>query len=377
MRPFPAFRFRRPFTLADGLAQPQDNFLLLRFFAAALVIYGHAYAIVVHTGPPELFIALGWPAYSGGMAVDIFFVTSGFLVTGSYLRRRNILVFLWARTLRLLPAYAVCVTFSAFVLGAIYTRLPLLDYLRHADTRAYAWINLHFSVAMRWDLPGVFTDNPRRSTINASLWTLPAEVRMYLWVAILGVLGILARRGYATFLIVALLAAGWLAPEHVPLVPFKGFLHICALFALGALAYLWRDRIPAHGGFVLALGIACWACNGTRMQPILFALAELAFTFWFAYRLPWHGFNRFGDYSYGIYLWGFPIQQIVAHHLPHIAPLTNAALSLPLAVVVGMLSWHLVEKPALSLKSAPLAMWKRRHASSLSDAPATLAERAD
>lgn len=350
---------RSCFTLADGLAQREDNFLLLRFLAAALVIYGHAYAIMQHKGAPEVFTALGWPAYSGSMAVDIFFATSGFLITGSFLRRRNVLVFLWARALRLLPAYAVCVVACAFVLGAIYTTLPLHDYLVHPDTRAYAWVNLHFNVDMHWDLPGVFTDNPRRSTINGSLWTLPAEVRMYLWVAILGVLGILARRRYATFLIGALLVAGWLAPDYIPLVPFAGFLHICAMFALGTLAYLWREHIPVHGGFVVVLACACWATTGTWMQPILFALAELAFTFWFAYGLRWHGFNRFGDYSYGIYLWGFPVEQTIAHQLPHIAPLTNAALSLPVAVMLGAVSWYLIEKPALTLKSAPRTWWQR------------------
>ncbi|MEO6690538.1 MAG: acyltransferase [Dokdonella sp.] len=348
----------RFFSLADGLAQREDNFLLLRFLAAALVIYGHAYAIMAEKGPPELFTALGWPTYSGSIAVDLFFATSGFLVTGSFLRRRNVLVFMWARALRLLPAYAACVLLSAFVLGAIYTQLRLQDYLHRPATRAYPWVNLHFGVDLRWELPGVFTDNPRRATVNGSLWTLPAEVRMYLWVAILGTLGILARRAYATIMIVALLVAGWLLPDYVPLVPFDGFLHICAMFALGALAYIWRDRIPVHGGFVIALALACWLSSETRIQPPLFALAELAFTFWFAYRLPWHGFNRVGDYSYGMYLWGFPCQQMVAHHLPDIAPLTNAALSLPLAVLLGIVSWYAIEKPALSLKAAPRAWWR-------------------
>lgn len=349
----------RFFSLADGLAQSEDNFLLLRFVAAALVIYGHAYAMVVEKGPPELFIALGWPTYSGSIAVDLFFATSGFLVTGSFIRRRNVLVFLWARALRLLPAYAACVTLTAFVLGAIYTQLPLSQYLHHPDTRAYAWTNLQFGVDLHWELPGVFTDNPRRATVNGSLWTLPAEVRMYLWVAILGALGILARRRYATFAIGALLVAGWLAPDYIPMVPHPAFLRISAMFALGALAYIWRDRVPVHGAFVVALAFACWLSNGTPMQPPLFALAELAFTFWFAYRLRWHGFNRVGDYSYGMYLWGFPCQQVVAHHLPAFSPLTNAAISLPLAVLCGVVSWYLIEKPALALKSAPRALWEQ------------------
>ena len=110
---------------------------------------------------------------------------------------------------------------------------------------------------------------------------------------------------------------------------------------------------------MLALAFACWATKGTDAQLLVFYAAELAFTFWFAYRLPWHGFNRAGDYSYGMYLWGFPIQQMVAHHLPDISPIANAAISVPVAVIFGALSWYLIEKPALSLKSAPGDLWER------------------
>src|SRR5665213_2386975 len=117
----PLLRHPHFFTLADGLAQPQDNFLLLRVLAAAAVIYGHSYSIVVARGPPEIFLWMGWGTYSGTIAVNAFFITSGFLITGSFLRRRNVIEFAWARALRILPAYVTCMVGCAFVLGAIYT----------------------------------------------------------------------------------------------------------------------------------------------------------------------------------------------------------------------------------------------------------------
>jgi peptidoglycan/LPS O-acetylase OafA/YrhL len=95
-------------TLADGLAQKSDNFLLLRFIAASMVIYGHAPAVTGHPLPADLFAWLNWGTYSGSIAVDVFFIVSGFLVTGSFLRNPQLADFAWARAIRIVPGYAFC-----------------------------------------------------------------------------------------------------------------------------------------------------------------------------------------------------------------------------------------------------------------------------
>jgi peptidoglycan/LPS O-acetylase OafA/YrhL len=315
-----------------------------------MVIYGHGFAVTHHPGQSDFFMAQGWGVYSGTIAVDMFFVISGFMITGSYLRRNNLFDYLWARILRIVPAYAVCVFACAFVLGAAFTTLPLGEYLVDPATRAYAFANMKFGIDLHWNLPGVFTDNPRRSTVNGSLWTLPLEVRMYLWAALLGVLGILARRGFATFLLLVLIGAGLVVPDHVPLVPIRMFLRPAGMFALGALCYLHRERIPANLLLVVALAGLCWIVRPTPVYPFVFALALTAFVFWFAYRLPLFEYNRLGDYSYGLYLWGFPVQQSVVHLWPTLTIYQNVAISLPIALMLGVLSWHAIEKPALALK---------------------------
>jgi peptidoglycan/LPS O-acetylase OafA/YrhL len=77
------------------------------------------------------------------------------------------------------------------------------------------------------------------------------------------------------------------------------------------------------------------------------------FIFWFAYDTRWTGFNRFGDYSYGVYLWGYPSQQIVASLYPDLPALANAAAGFVGAVCIAIASWHCIEKPALDLKTLP------------------------
>jgi peptidoglycan/LPS O-acetylase OafA/YrhL len=347
------------FTLADGLALPQDNFLLLRMLAAAMVIYGHAYAIAVHGGPPEIFIAMGWGTYSGTIAVDLFFLVSGFLVTGSFLRRRNVLEFVWARALRVLPGYAACLCACAFVLGALYTTLPLATYFADHRTPLYVLRGLRLDMYMQWDLPGVFTDNPRRSTINGSIWTLPAEVRMYAWVALVGALGILPRRAYANVLLAGLFVLGLIAPEQLPLVPQADFVRLAGFFAFGAFCYINRDIVPTNAWLTIACALLAWLLHGTVLYPFALGLAESMFAFWFAYRLRGYAYNRFGDYSYGLYLWGFPAGQVIAHHLPSLIPIANAALALPLAAAIAVASWHLVEQPSLKLKDLPRRWWQR------------------
>ena len=332
-------------TIAQGLEQGQDNFLLLRFIAAALVIYGHAPGITGGPHDMDIFHVLNWEDYSGAIAVQLFFIISGFLIAGSYLRRHNLVDFVWARCLRILPAYVTCLVVCAGVLGAIFTSYSLGDYFAHPDTFAYVTKNLWLSTDMAWELPGVFEHNPHSTTINGAIWTLPGEIRMYAWVGVLGLVGVLSRAWLFTVVVAALLVLGHFYPNDMPLVPLDAYLKLGALFALGALCYVQRARIPVHGAILLATCALAWCLRATLFYPYVFAVCEALFVFWFAYNLRWHGFNRFGDYSYGIYLWGFPVQQMVAAVDGGMSAYANALLSFVIALGLAVASWHVIEKP--------------------------------
>jgi peptidoglycan/LPS O-acetylase OafA/YrhL len=361
---FAARILRRPPTLAEGLASRQDNFLLLRMIAATMVIYGHAAPITGGHGPRELFRSLGWGTYSGHIAVLIFFVISGFLITGSFDRNPNPLRFAAARALRIGPAYIAFILLSVFVIGLAYTTLPAHDFLSDPRTHSYLAKALSIGTPLQWTLPGVFGDNPDRATVNGALWTLRVEARMYLWVLVLGVLGLLALRRIGNLTLVVLFAIALLSHRTLPLLDQHSWLGLAGAFAVGVACYLNRDWIPASGRVLLVLTVAAYGLRHTHAYHEVLVLALAAFVFWFAYRLPWHGYNRFGDYSYGTYLWGWPVQQMVAHQWPELRPIPHALIAAPIAIGLGILSWKLIEEPALRLLRLQWSMprWLGRRA---------------
>jgi peptidoglycan/LPS O-acetylase OafA/YrhL len=340
-------------TLADGLESRRDNFLLLRFIAASMVIYGHGKALTGGKGWPDLFVWLGWGTYSGTLAVYIFFVVSGFMIAGSYLRRQHLADFLWARVLRIFPAYLFCLALSAFVLGAIYTSLPASNYYRDPSVLHYVTHNMKLRTNLIMNLPGVFTDNPAGTTVNGAIWTLPAEFRMYMWVALVGLLGVLSRRWLCNLIIVTMFGLGIVHPDRDILMIPGIFLHLAAMFGFGAFCYINRRYIPVGWPYVAVTALMSYLLRDTMIYPFVFGLAITQFSFTFAYCIPWHGFNRFGDYSYGIYLWGFPMQQVIAHHFPTLSPIGNTVAAFFPALALAVLSWNVIEKPALKLKNVP------------------------
>ena len=350
-------------TIADGLQQDGDNFLLLRCLAAAMVIYYHATLTTGGGGPPDICLWLNWDESSGRIAVDFFFVTSGFLVTGSFLRRQHVVDFVWARFIRIVPAYTVCILLCTFVMGPLFTNMSFRDYFFDPGTYTYAAnnLNLYMNSDLKWNLPGVFAGNPQTTMVNGSIWSLVIEVRMYLCAALLGLFGVLSRRWLFNIVLTWLLILGASHPESIPFLFLQQgyFAKISALFGLGAFCYVNRAWMPIHGGIVLALIALTYACRSTGRYPYLFAVSEVFFVFWFAYNIPWRGFDCFGDYSYGMYLWGYPAQQMLAAMFGGLTHLVNALFGLVIAGALGVASWHLVEKPALRLKGLPSKLMRK------------------
>lgn len=286
--------------------------------------------------------------------LPMFFIVSGYLVTGSALRTRNTLTFLAFRALRIAPALVVEVTLSAILLGPLLTEKTLADYF---SDPLFARYFLNITGSLHLFLPGLFESNPVSGIVNLNLWTLKPEFYCYLLIALLIFSKLIFNRTYFSSLaIVVLLAAAAYVIRGKNLQNFLAVVDwkfLILSFILGCLAYHWNHRIVvSHGRAIAAAPVACLAF----MHPSLILFGLLAATYLVVYvgmfKLYPPGFLRNGDYSYGIYLFGFPIQQTLVHFLP--SEFTNGftvlLLGLPLTVALAMLSWSLVEKPTLELK---------------------------
>ena len=341
-------------TINDGLRRRNDNFLIIRIIAACMVIYAHAPALAPAVNHIDIFAQLGVGNYSGMIAVNIFFLISGFLVTGSLLRQENnILNFFKLRALRLIPAFFVNLAALALIIGPIATHLPITEYLTNSGTWKYIIQNMTFSTHMIWSLPGVIEAGEMApidaSSINGSIWSIPAEVRMYTLLGLLGLFGAFSSKRIATNAILILIGIGATFPQYLPL--HNSWLEPGIYFGIGTLVFLHRDSIQLN--WLLSIGLIILAIF-TRHLPsyqITFPLELSGIIFALAYLTPTFQFlEKYGDPSYGIYLWGWPCQQFIAHTIPQAGLLLHTGLSIFLAVTMGYLSWHLIEKHALKFK---------------------------
>lgn len=338
----------------------------MRFAAATLVLFGHSYAL---TGRPdwlsEATLGLFPPA---NMGVCLFFIVSGYLITQSLETSPTTTNFIWKRVLRIYPGLTVSVLLTVLVLGPLLTTLPVADYFRRAETYRYLTA-LRLFPPYHFELPGVFRAQPV-TLVNGSLWTLCYEVSFYLILLGVARLGGFAHRhwllaGTGLAWVVMLLAGGPLGgtTRLIPLVNLNPFetLNFGLFFAAGMLARLYRQQLVYAGRYAV-LALVVWL--GTYALTRLFPAVPLVLIRWVRYPALSYlvlyvcflkgSLNRFGDrgdVSYGLYIYGFPVQQVLVGLLgvgvsaPLMIMLSIVA-TLPLAIA----SWSWVEKPALKWK---------------------------
>jgi len=323
-----------------------NNFLLLRIGAAALVIAGHS-LILTPAASSSKDLLRSWTGYVSShiLGVQIFFVISGFLVFGSLQKTPNLKRYIQSRLRRIVPGYWVCLFLMTFVLGPLHTRLGMMDYFSNEVTWHYLFSNASFWT-FQDHLPGtLFSSGPRGSSINGSLWTIPMEVRLYLLVVLFGLFGLISSRLRSNVGLMGLFAINALVASTVDLTePERTTLQLGAFFGLGALFFNNRSSI-----------ILDWRLAGSLIVALLLLRPYAGFVYCCALSLPYLMLclaygpkiplpRWLEDYSYGMYLYGFPIQQEIALAYPDLSPAAMIGLSLPLSLLAGAISWHVVEK---------------------------------
>lgn len=343
-----------------------NNFNLIRIVAALAVLVTHSFALTVGSGSAEPFKStLGMTM--GTIAVDIFFITSGFLVTSSLLKRQSIIEFIWARVLRIFPALLVMLLITVFVLGVFLTSLPILIYLSLPETYVYLVKCTTLITGVTYRLPGVFDNNPYKGIVNGSLWTMPYEICMYaMLVTVWFALRITPKLKLVLFKIVvvtfAFVAASYLFAEHLYFNSESHFARLFYMFFIGAAFYVLRNYIILSRYlfwfFVIGLSVTTGDKN---VFFVAYVFAVVYILFYIAYKPSGfiRRYNRLGDYSYGVYIYAFPVQQAVAAFIPNVSIQQMILLSSSVTLILAVLSWHILEKRCISLKTNYIGYTRR------------------
>jgi peptidoglycan/LPS O-acetylase OafA/YrhL len=357
-------------TIASSLGGRDNAFGFLRLLMAMLVIVDHAFPVSGAGGEP------GWiwskeQDTVGGVAVVGFFVISGYLITKSSFNT-DWLQFLWRRGLRILPAYWAVLLVTALVVGpAIWlaTHGHIAGYFQPAPTgpRAYVVDNLFLTIN-HYGIHDLFLNSTpygissRHDAFNGSIWTLIFEWRCYLLVLVLALFGVMRRARFLVLvmlsvlevLIVLLLVDPKWPGRVIPWFTDPWMLRFCAIFVMGSCTALYAEKIKIDdrlGAGALLAFFASLRLGGY----FLIGYPALAYVvMWLAVRLP-ANLRRIGavnDYSYGTYLYGWLISQVLAFAgVQRLGFVPFTVLAMAGSYAMAFASWHLVEKRALQLKS--------------------------
>lgn len=326
----------------------RNNLTFLRWLAAGLVLYGHSFVLL---GLPEPLF-MGWVPL-GPLGVYIFFAISGYLVAQSWESDPHPVRFLQRRALRIFPGLVVCTVLSVFLLGPLLTSLPLGDYFLHPSTRGYF---SNIALYITFHLPGVFETNRFANAVNGSLWSLPVEFLMYLVLVLFGLLRV-PRAGWVALVVgLMLLAKLWAMPSQDMLVFYRT--DVRQVVSCGV--YFWVGAVFFRYGLKrlfsttsIFIAIIVWLCLSRWTELFFMAswvfLPFLALAFGLA-TSSWLSRLANYDYSYGIYIYAFPIQQTVIKLWPQMPFELYLAVTSGATLGLAALSWHWVEHPALGFK---------------------------
>jgi len=347
--------------LSDVFVGKENNFNLIRIVAALAVLVTHSFALAAGTPAAEPWReTIGMTM--GAMAVDVFFLTSGFLVSGSLLRNGGLWQYFRARFLRIYPGLLMMLFLTVFVAFPAFGAVNHVAYLCDFHVWVYLLKTGTLISGVGTNLPGVFAHNPIGDLVNGSLWSMPHEVRLYVLLALLwwGLsklckdhvrwLGRIA-------LSIAVLGGVYIVVSRLMLNEDRTTSRLIAMYFVGVVFQIYKHKI--HVGKWAALPAAILVAVSVALADhklfyasYVIAVPWLLFSSAFAKNAILRWYNKLGDYSYGVYIYAWPIQQILLSKFVGLSGWSLLGFSGVLSLGCAVMSWHLVEKPALSLKRA-------------------------
>lgn len=340
--------------LIDG---KKNNFDFIRFIAATLVIFSHSFPL---TGNQDLLLILSnGQSDLGHLSVVVFFVISGYFITQSFHYSKSIFHYIKARMLRIFPGLIAAILISTFVIGPLVTSYSFKEYITDKDT--YKYLEAILLYPMQWNLPGVFENNIYPSSVNGSLWSIPFEFMFYILVAFLGVFSLLNKKTalvmFNILILIVFLDYWPFTQTHFWGLELKTVFELLLYFVAGMLFFYFKDQIPYSKYFAMISIIIIYLSIYTGGLKEMFVFFGTYLIFYFGYNLhlkTWE-FYKYGDFSYGIYIYAFPIQQLVSFiNGGDMNPYLNFLISFPITLILSVFSWNIIEKKALNLKNKQL-----------------------
>lgn len=335
--------------------QSPNNFDFLRAVAAGLVIVGHQFVLA---GQPDLVPTI----FGRGvhvLGVEIFFSVSGYLVWISWQNDPHLGRFFSKRALRIFPGLAGVCIFAVFILGVAATKSPLTEYL--TDSRTYFYF-ANIALYINFFLPGVFEGARASAAVNGSLWSLPAEAFLYMLTAVIGIL-LASKKLCSSVALGVVLILGTASKiyfsMHPPVAPLivwgtsllatldAGVYFLGGAF-IATMNRILKPRLSIAGialGALVILPLELIACVDAFLLPYIVLAIGCASTFGIRQAA------KYGDFSYGISLYAFPVQQFfLIKFLPHLSVFWIFVPVFAVTTLLAALSWHLLEKPLLRFK---------------------------
>ncbi len=325
-----------------------NNLDLLRVIFASIVVLSHCHELSLQQD-------LWWVPHvvSSRVAVEGFFAMSGYLIVASYDRSSSLSNYLKKRARRILTAYWATLVFS-LILGTVISRISVVAFWSSFETWKYIFSNLCFANFLHPTLPGLFIDNPAQPTVNGALWTIKIEVMFYLLVP--GIVMLCRRLGQwpvlsTIFLLSAVYRTACEGAGHPTLATqLPG--QLC-YFVIGGLVYYYYSLFCRLGVWMWVVAISSYlaylAIDGIVLRAFSISLLVLCFAFIFP---RFQGPTRYGDFSYGIYVFHCPIiQALIALGLFQVYPRLAVAVVLCSVAIISIASWNFVERPFLARRA--------------------------
>jgi peptidoglycan/LPS O-acetylase OafA/YrhL len=347
-------------SLGNQIASDRSNNLnAIRLMLALAVVLSHAFPLTLGWGGEtkgEPLAALTHQQESFGyVAVNLFFLISGFLITASWLRSKSMQDYLMKRILRIYPGFIVAVGFSAAMVWIFCPefRAGVGHGISWGLVMIKDWVFLTNSSIWR---PGIFAQNPLPVAANGSLWTIPIEFSCYLLVALIGLLCLFKHRILiliATLLVFLSYAKSIIQGDDLGHLDSR----FLTYFMVGMTYWLWRNKIP-FSKWIAFVGVAM-LLMASQFKPwfsLIFPAVGGYCILWLGYgpNIKYLDWTVKTDLSYGTYLYAFPVQQVVAMNEALRYPWINFLIATPVTLLLAWLSWHMVEKRFLAMKSIAL-----------------------